>query len=234
MASVHATWSSHRGAWFTPWHLPVWLLQWVCAPLSTHMAMDRAHLSFSLLSFLLFPPSLSFLPSSLSFKTETNRTKVLTFFTYPQELSWTSRQINRMDKTPSTWTISLWPRTYDFWSWGLLGLTTEFCSLHSHPFSQLITGGQKQASLQNTSNSKGQNLSPPLSHWTWSSYSALICILHAICLVDQGGSQESHRLPALCLTHTHTHTHTHTTHPPLQRTNRQVLSAFPIEIVMPY
>ena len=119
-----------------------------------------------------------------------------------------------MDKTPSTWTVSLplWPRTCDFWSWGLLGFTTEFCSLHPHPSSQLITGGQKQASLQNTSNSKGQNLSPPLSLWMWSSHSALICILHAVFLVTreevtgrtQGGT---HRLPALRYTHTHTHTH---------------------------
>ena len=147
-----------------------------------------------------------------------------------------------MDKTPSTWTVSLplWPRTCDFWSWGLLGFTTEFCSLHPHPSSQLITGGQKQASLQNTSNSKGQNLSPPLSLWTRSSYSALICILHAVFLVTreevtgrtQGGT---HRLPALRYTRAHTHTHTLTslTHPPLQMTNHQVLSAFPVEIVMP-
>ena len=56
------------------------------------------------------------------------------------------------------------PVTFDHGAyWALLLSSDPFTP--TPPPSSLL-GGQKQASLQNTSNSKGQNLSPPLSHRT--------------------------------------------------------------------
>ena len=233
---MHTTWSSHPGAWHTPWHLPDWLLQWKCAPQSTHMADGQSTLFF-FSPFFLALSSLSLLPSFFSFFQDSNQQNKSSniFHSAPGVVLNQQGKLTQWTRLlppgPSLCLCDPGPVTFDHGAyWALLLSSDPFTP--TPPPSSLL-GGQKQASLQNTSNSKGQNLSPPLSHRTWSSYSALICILHAIFLV----TREEVRNPTgclLCVTHTHTHTHTALTHPSLQMTNHQVLSAFPVEIVMPY
>lgn len=151
---MHTTWSSHPGAWCT---------HDTCqsgscserAPRSTHGRWTE-HTSFSLLS------SCSFLPLSPSFllflSSRNQQNKSSNIFTQPRELFWTSRKSAQWTRLlppgPSLCLCDPGPVTFHHGAYWALLLSLLHFTLH--PSSQLITGGQKQASLQNTSNSKGQ------------------------------------------------------------------------------